>query len=324
MKNSICVLFLIICLGYVAIHADYFPLTTIQSWTFSYNSSQAIVIPNSPVTYDTGTVKWTIIGSEDTTGKIKTKIQQTYYLAHRVYTGYYYNDSVVTPAYDSVFSTPAISIDTIIIYQPKVDSLSNAIYFSGSTCPFAVHNDIDSVLVTDSIDNFLFTFKLILRDTVVTFSGSQYACIKTSVSQTELNNCYKGKAWLFTLADNIGPMEVKIGICPSYAGASYSESRKLTSYSTSTQIKSYFTDRSVAGRIEVRQVPGKIICNLPASGNICKTDIGIYAIQGEKLLHRSGISDCAEFQTAGLSQGVYIVRAKVGDREYIRNFVLKK
>jgi hypothetical protein len=165
---------------------------------------------------------------------------------------------------------------------------------------------------------------LSLRDTVVNFSDSQYACIKTSVSQTDLNNCYNGRQWLFTLADNIGPMEVEIGVCPSYVGATYSESRKLISYSTSTQVKSFFTDKSMAGHIAVRQVPGKIICNLPASGNICKTDINIYTIQGKRLLHKSGIFNSAEFPTAGLVQGVYIIRAKVSDREYVKKFALKK
>jgi hypothetical protein len=224
-----------------AIAADYFPVQARNAWTFSYASTSAPVVPNPPATKDSGTVKWEIYSIEPVEMVTVTRIKQIRNLVRRTVT-----QSGIPEGYDSVFSPPRTTIDTVILTE-RIDQAG--IGFSNATCSFAVH---DPAIAMPA--------ELSLKDTTVSFQGTPVACKKMIVSE-----CSCLKRWYsysFTLGPAIGPVEAYITMCPNLAGSAYRETWKLISRESPTHVISGTASPVIFKTIAVNLASGRIDCSL--------------------------------------------------------------
>ncbi|HUI90846.1 MAG TPA: hypothetical protein VLX68_01240 [Chitinivibrionales bacterium] len=197
--------------------ADYFPIETGNSWTFSFQSVYEPAVLNAPVTRDSGTVIWEMAGVYATMSTVAVAVKQTRSLARRSLT------SITTPGYDSVFAPPRITIDTVLLIQK-----GNDISFLNDTSPIAVHDP-----------NLPLPAGLSLIDTTITFQSKDLAAKKTvpsmemnTVSPSPISTSFSEKLPTyisFILGDSIGPIEAYIAISKGWFGFGYQETWKLVS-----------------------------------------------------------------------------------------------
>jgi hypothetical protein len=221
--------------------ADYFPVEPRNAWTFSYMSVSMPVIPNPTTTKDSGTVKWEIVENRNVEMVNIYTVNLKHSLVRRTMT---LSDSSVK--YDSVFSPPRITIDTVVLRE-RVDQ--TGIGFSNATCAFAVHDP--TVAMPPELSS---------KDTTVSFDGSPVAGKKMVVSEC---SCLDAKyAYSFTLGPAIGPVEAYITTCPTLAGSSYRETWKLISREYPTYALSGNASPVVCRTVAVNQSSGRIHCSL--------------------------------------------------------------
>lgn len=282
--------------------SDYFPLAQGNSWTFSYQSSSAAVVPNPLVTSDSGIVRWEI-----TYGGMLPQIyvKQTRSLYRRTVTG------GSLPGYDSVFSSPKITVDTLYFHQdyvridtlnPRADSIENAISFGGATCPVAVHDPAGSLPV-----------ELTVKDTFVPFLSSGLVAILGVKISSRSCSCDKGKLWTFVLGPDIGPVEAYIALCPGMVGAKYSETRKLISYAFPTSV---INDKLRAARfpeMKIKSSATTITCSFGKA--VQPVSIGLYSVSGKEVTRfTAGESGMFSADAGLVPSGCYVllVRTAIG------------
>jgi hypothetical protein len=180
--------------------ADYFPTEVGNAWTFSYVSTSSPVVSNPPTTKDSGTVNWEIYANIQTEESFAIGVRQMRRLLRRTLTQW------GSPGYDSVFSQPRTTIDTVVIIQSFQGG--NDISFAAAPCPFAVH---DPTIAMPA--------ELSSKDTTISFQGtisagkkmivSACSCLKPRSLETDPSYSYS-----FTLIPAIGPVAASIGYCP--------------------------------------------------------------------------------------------------------------
>jgi hypothetical protein len=251
---------LVLCFTFAATAwtKDFFPLNIGDAWNFSYESRTAAVIPEAPVTFDSGSVRWEVFSIEGSSVSMLMHVQEKRSLDRRRHV------QNAQTGYDSIFSPPRVILDTIVFRQGVApfdtgrvrDSIINAVSFSTATCAAVLHDPTKPVPAA-----------LIVKDTVMEYNGSSLDCIATVPS---LCSSLGTAIWSFILADSIGPVE--IAISPSAPGSDYFENRYLLSreYDTPVKNSTVITKRADgivvaihAGHIRLTQPHGRPI---PVSG----------------------------------------------------------
>jgi hypothetical protein len=286
-------------LSMIAFAADYFPLGKGNIWNYSYESRSTIVYPNAPTTNESGSVTWEALTGLGNSVFMLYYIKETRSCTRRTS----FNDTQTF--YDSVFSPPRVTLDTIVFRQGVVlidtgriaDSTKNAISFSGADCPVAVHNPQKPLPV-----------ELGIEDTAVQFNGSNLACKKTIPSGC---SCYENlNAWSFILADTIGPVEVSITRCPGLAGTGYLEKRQLLSREYPTAVGHNSVAISRINRTTIVFNSGRINIALPLCRS-SKVSATLYSASGRKIRQYSGrTAGTVSWSIGPVPQGIYLVRIK--------------
>jgi hypothetical protein len=291
--------FLFLCIApAIVCAADFFPLDQGNGWTFSYESRSTVIIPNSPITHDSGAVQWKILYGLANSVVIRTYIQETRTLSHRTF----FNDTELV--YDSIYSPPRTILDTIVLQQGVAltqtgrtsDSIKNAISFYSAECPVALHDPAKPQPA-----------ELEIKDTAVQFNGSTLSCKKTIPSEC---SCLDGNAWSFVLADSIGPVEMSISRCPGLAGTGYSETRHLISRTFPASIREnpYAPTRSRGTGITVSKRGIRVTQPLGAEYPI---SIALFDAAGKVMKKYSGIpSGPFMWNSESMTPGIYILRGK--------------
>ena len=290
--------FLCLSLVLTAAATDYFPLGKGNAWNFSYESRFTVVVPDAPTTHDSGSVKWEVLYGLGNSVFIQYDVMETRSLTRRTV----FNDTQTI--YDSAFSPPRVTIDTIVFRQGVVlvdtgrifDSVNNAISFSGADCPVTIR-DPEKPLPAE----------LGIEDTTVQFNGATLACKKTIPSEC---SCLDINAWSFVLADSIGPVEVSITRCPGLAGTGFFETRRLLSREYPSAVMPSRSDVSQNRQISVLYRSSRIFCEIP-SGISNQVSVTVYNASGRTIKHFSGMSPgTMQWNIGSVPQGVYLVRVR--------------
>jgi hypothetical protein len=227
-------LFIAVLATFACAAPDYFPLEKGNMWTFLFFSSSSAVIPNPPVTHDTGAISWEVLASVPAGGKNEYPMREVRNLIRRYQTG--------SQPYDSVFSPPRVTVDTLIFTQTP---LANDLSFKDATCACMVHNP---ALPLPS--------GLTIKDTAVLYGQGTVNAVKIIPTAC---SCSKSMLWTFCAAQSTGPVELYLTRC-NIVGTSFHETRKLISreYPTGVQTKGAETQQPEMGRISV--VSRQIVC----------------------------------------------------------------
>jgi hypothetical protein len=297
-------------LAATALAKDFFPLAIGDAWNFTFDSRTAQVIPESPVTLDSGTVRWEVLyGEGSSVCKIMHVLEKRGLVRHRQML----NGQTV---YDSLFSPPRITLDTIVFREGVApfdtgrvrDSIINAVSFSTATCPIAIHDPSKPV----SAD-------LGIKDTVIGYNGSSLDCIATTPS---ICGNLATTAWSFILADSIGP--VKIVIFPGAPGADYYENRYLLSREYNVSVKhrvmavkwnNGFTVTFNAGHIRLIRPRGQ---TTPVSGVLYNASGRMVRTFPEK----SEVSITWEIKN--VPHGMYLLHCKTASGSFSRPLFLRE
>jgi hypothetical protein len=292
---------LLFCIAPAVLSAatDYFPTDTGNTWTFSYVSSSSPAVPNPIVTRDSGSVKWEALRAMGNGIAVYFRFKQTRSLARRTVSG------GGNPGYDSLFSPPRITTDTVILSRPVVlidtlglrDSLGNGLTFSNDTCPAAVHDFLKSVPSTMTV-----------KDTTVQFDGSAYACKKITPSEC---SCYKSFLWSFVLADRVGPVGAHITLCPGYVGGIYNETWRLVSREyppVAVQPRLSYGPKGEC--MTILGGSNSIMLRFP-SGSSHPLSAAVYRLSGKEVKRFPGEPGSALVWNIGsVPAGMYLVRAR--------------
>lgn len=303
---------LILCIAPAIIcAADFFPLAQGNGWTFSYESRSTVIIPNSPITHDSGAVRWEILYGLANSVVIRTYILETRTLCRRAF----FNDTELV--YDSIYSPPRTILDTILLQQGVAltqtgrtsDSIKNVISFYSAECPVALHDPAKPLPA-----------ELEIKDTAVHFNGSTLSSKKTIPSEC---SCLDGNAWSFVLADSIGPVEISISRCPGLAGTGYSETRRLTSRTFPASIGE---NPSVATRsrgIGITVSKRGIGVTQPLGAKY-PISIALFDAAGRVINKYSGIPGSLLWNTESITPGIYILRGKTRAGSVMQKILVKK
>jgi hypothetical protein len=220
--------------------ADYFPVQTGNTWSFSYINLSMSIVPNPPITKDSGTVKWDIFENRNVEMVNVYSVKQTRCLIRRTKTR---SD---TSLYDSIYSPPLTTIDTVLLTE-RIDQVG--IGFSTATCAFAVHDPATAMPA-----------ELSSKDTAVTFQGASIDCKKMIVKEC---SCLKKQySYSFTLGPSIGPIEAYISTCPNLTGFSFKETWKCTGREYPTPALHGTTPRAARTPVIVSRTSGRIACSI--------------------------------------------------------------
>jgi hypothetical protein len=311
MKN---VLLIFLSLAMAAAATDYFPFGKGNVWNYSYESRFTVATAEMPTTRDSGGVRWEVLNGLGNSVAIQTYILQTYSLAHRTYSVY----PDTQPVYDSVFSPPRITVDTIVFRQGVVltdtgrifDSTTNAISFSGADCPVTIHNPEKPLPA-----------ELGIKDTAVQFNGSTLACKKTIPSEC---SCLDINAWSFIIADSIGPVETSITRCPGLIGTGFFETRRLLQREYPTAVRFSSSDISQDRQISILYRSNRIYCKTP-SGLSHQLSVTVYNASGRKIKHFSGMSPgTMQWNIGSVPQGVYLIRVRTAAGSVSKKIYVQK
>jgi hypothetical protein len=222
--------------------ADYFPVQERNTWTFSYVSTGAPVVPNPPTTRDSGTVKWEIVENRNVEMVNVYTVNLTRSLVRRSM----WPSDCTSVRIDSVFYPPRKTIDMVVLKE-RIDEAG--IGFSPVSCAFAVHDPTASMPAG-----------LSSKDTTLSFQGTAIAGKRMIVSEC---SCLNAKyAYSFTLGPAIGPVEAYITMCPNLAGTSYRETWKLISREYPTSSLRGNSPPAALTSVAVNQSSGRIACSL--------------------------------------------------------------
>jgi hypothetical protein len=292
---------------------EYFPTDTGNTWTFSYVSSSSPVVPDPLVTRDSGTIKWEALRALGNGIAVYFRFKQTRSLVRRTVSG------GGSPGYDSLFSSPRMTMDTVILSRPVVlidsldlrDSLENGLAFSNAACPAAVHDFLKPVPSTMTV-----------TDTTVQFDGSAYACKKITPSEC---SCYKYFLWSFVLADRVGPVGAHITLCPGYVGGAYSETWRLVFREyppVAAQSRPSFGPKGAC--MTILYGSNSIILRF-SSGSSHPLSAAVYRLSGREVKRFPGESGSAlVWNTGSVPAGMYLVRARFENGTIARRIWLHK
>jgi hypothetical protein len=237
---------LVLCFAFAATAwaQDFFPLTIGDAWNFSYESRTSVVIPEAPVTFDSGTVRWEVLYGEGSSVSMLMYVLEKRSLARRRHV------QNAQTGYDSVFSPSRVTLDTIVFREGVApfdtgrvrDSIINAVSFSTGTCAAAIHDPLKPVPAN-----------LGIKDTVIEYKGLSLDCIATVPS---LCSSLGTAIWSFILADTIGPVEISLS--PGAPGANYSEKRYLVTREYHTPVKNSTVIAAQVNEIAVTVNTGNI------------------------------------------------------------------
>ena len=104
---------LVLCFAFAVtvLAQDFFPLTIGDAWNFSFESRTSVVIPEAPVTFDSGSVRWEVLYSEGSSVSMLMYVLEKRSLVRR---RQMQNGQTV---YDSVFSPSRVTLDTIVFRE---------------------------------------------------------------------------------------------------------------------------------------------------------------------------------------------------------------
>jgi hypothetical protein len=229
---------------------DYFPIEVGNAWNFSYVSTISPAVPNPPTTKDSGTVKWEVfsnvtlrpsIGSEEI---LIIGIKQTRSLIRRTMT-----NSEPSGGYDSVFTPPRTTIDTIKFTQSLLAPIATPISFENDTCPFAVH--YPTLAMPPNLSS---------KDTTVSFQGSSIA-VKKMIAPWCSSQLKDMRLYSFTLGPVIGP--VRAYVTPLWiAGVSLNETWQLINREYPTAVLKGNAPHAALQEIDINQRLERFSCSL--------------------------------------------------------------
>jgi hypothetical protein len=239
---------------------DFFPLEKGNAWNFLFFSTSSAVIPNPPVTHDTGTISWEVLASTLAGGKNEYPIREVRNLVRRYQTG--------IQNYDSVFSPPRVTIDTLVLTAAP---LANDLSFKDATCACMVH---DPVVPLPS--------GLTIKDTTVQYNQGTVNAVKTIPANC---SCSQSLLWTFCAAQTTGPVEIYLTRC-NIVGTSFHETRKLISRDFPTGIRAATVGALPPETIVTSGASRDIVCRFsnPFSG---KTDAVLCDAQGRVMQRQS-------------------------------------
>jgi hypothetical protein len=286
---------LVLCFTFAATAwtKDFFPLNIGDAWNFSYESRTAAVIPEAPVTFDSGSVRWEVFSIEGSSVSMLMHVQEKRSLDRR---RQMQNGQTV---YDSVFSPSRVTLDTMVFRQGVApfdtgrvrDSIINAISFSTATCAAAIHDPLKPVPAN-----------LGIKDTVIEYKGSSLDCIATVPS---LCGSMGNTKWSFILADSIGPVE--IAISPSAPGSDYFENRYLLSREYDTPVKNSTVITKRADGIVVAIRAGRIRLTQPHDRSMPVSGI-LYSVSGRTVrTFPRQMAGAVAWDTKFLPSGMYFL-----------------
>ncbi|MBN1130783.1 MAG: T9SS type A sorting domain-containing protein [Chitinispirillaceae bacterium] len=272
--------------------ADYFPFERGNAWNFSYESRISIVVPNPPTTRDSGSVRWEISSVLGNSISLRILIRQTRSLARSTVFG------GPEPGYDSTFTPPRVTVDTVLFTQDVAasdtgrtrDSLQNAVSFSGIGCPVAFHDPEKPLAAA-----------LVIHDTVIRFAGSDRSCIATIPPEC---SCRDNNAWSFVLTDTIGPVGVAITRCPGFVGTGYFETWRLTSREYPAPVRSGGSTAPCNDRILIVAHHDLVRLTLPGPASVAMCSVSGRTIKR----FATTSSGTVTWNVASLPQGVYLLR----------------
>jgi hypothetical protein len=168
---------------------DHFPIAQGETWLFSYADRRG---GWGSVDLDSGTVSWRMLAvATDGTapGKVTTTvmIRRTISQSRKSFKP----GRTTEAAYDSVFSPPRISLDTVFVTG---GSQETGVAFKGDTCWSFVHDPNATPPAG----------KLMIRDTVVSYKGNATAA--SIIDQSPCRSRYSDRAFYITVRD-VGPVE---------------------------------------------------------------------------------------------------------------------
>jgi hypothetical protein len=214
--------FPIIVLSFVAtIFAvgDHFPIAQGNTWLFSYVKSRG---GWGTVIKDSGTVQWQmqLVTNDSVTTTIT--ILRTFNLCRNIYTpGPRELEGGGGTAFDSVFSPPRTSVDTLYITSSNRET---GLGFKGDTCKAFVH-DPKASLPTGSLS---------VRDTLLPCMGKMTSA--SIIDQAPCRNIYADQELYITVQD-IGPVEYHNHSSPYLMDAFWEADWKLITTNVATSIK---------------------------------------------------------------------------------------
>lgn len=279
---------------------NYFPIWQGNTWEFAYHTNSYPIVPSPSITSDSGIVHWKVLEPFFAGGKQVFQVKETRSLYRRIVT------RALQTEYDSVFSLPRVSIDTLLFQQAvimvdtlvhRADSLMNAVSFEETACPVVVHNPMGFLPV-----------ELTIKDTVVPLLRNDDSRQSVKISSEECS-CSGGKIWSFVLAPDIGPVETFVSICPMLVGFSYSETRRLISWSFPTSIRNEKRSEVRLPEITIRQNAKSVECSF---GNGARpVSVEMFTMTGKSVMRFANIESGQAIGNVGLvPSGFYVLKAK--------------
>jgi hypothetical protein len=213
--------FAIISLSFVSVvfgAGDHFPIAQGNSWLFSYVKSSG---GWGSVRSDSGTMQWQMLAVSNNAAPdtATAAIRRIFNLCRTKYNPGSLPEGGVGMAYDSVFSPPRPSLDTIYIKSGNL-----GVTFKGDTCWSFVHDPKGS----------LPSGRVSVRDTSVPCMGNTAAA--SIIDQSPCHSIYDDLKFYITV-QGIGPVEYHNHSSAYLMDAFWSEDWKLITTNVNTSVK---------------------------------------------------------------------------------------
>ncbi len=206
---------------------DHFPVAQGNSWLFSFVKSSG---GWGTVITDSGTMEWRmqLVTNSSSGLSAAITVKRTYNHCRKIYRpgGRLPGGSEV--AYDSVFSPPRVSVDSVTIISGNQD---NGVTLQGDTCWSFVHDPQGSLPAG----------RLSVRDTAVSCMGKTASAV--IIDQSPCRARFAEPVSYITVKD-IGPVEYHLHSSPDLMDAFWAEDWKLISTNFTTPVKIQNTPRA--------------------------------------------------------------------------------